>query len=140
MKNLISLLLSLLLLVLIPTGFASIHNYIQTKDKVSHLAASLTAYLSKRGTLKPSTSSTLVQDFVTNEINENALELDPNQLHVVVTREVDAFSDEELTAYDKFQVAVEYPRPWMVAWLAEAAPNYQVKWTGTMEPVPHYKE
>lgn len=138
MKNLIALLMCLLLLILIPTGFASIHNYIQVQDKVSHLAANLTAFLSKKGTLKPDQSSDLVEEFVENEIQENALELDPALIEVVVTRDTDTFSEEELTAYDTFQVAVTYPRPWMVAFLN--APDIAVVWNGTMEPVPHYKE
>lgn len=138
MKNMISLLMSLLLLILIPTGFASIHNYIQTQDKVSHLTANLSLYLSKKGTLKPSQVQALVTEFITNEIEQNALELDAAALNLIVTRETDSFSDEELTAYDTFRVAASYPRPWMVAWLP--APDIQVEWIGTMEPVPHYKE
>ncbi|MGK5511955.1 hypothetical protein [Brevibacillus formosus] len=138
MKNPIALLMCMLLVIMIPAGFASIHNYILTTNKVSHLAADLTMYLSKKGTLKPSQVSTLVSEFVSDEIEQNALELDAAKLNVTVTRGSDTFSDEELTAYDTFQVAVDYPRPWMVSWLL--APDIHVVWIGTMEPVPHYKE
>lgn len=138
MKQTVAFLMSLLLLILIPTGFASIHNYIQTADKVSHLAANLTMFLSKKGTLKPNQVSLLVEEFVSNEIRQNALDLDPSLIKTEVSREVNTFSDEELTAYDTFRVAVDYPRPWMVAWLL--APDIHVEWVGTMEPVPHYKE
>lgn len=138
MKNIIALLMCLMLLIMIPAGFVSIHVYIMTESKVSHLAAGLTMYLSKKGTLKPSQASTLVKEYIASEIQQQALELDPTKVNVVVTKDNDSFSDEELTAYDTFQVAVDYPRPWMASWLQ--APDIHVEWAGTMEPVPHYKE
>jgi|UPI0005D0EA0F hypothetical protein len=130
--------MSLLLLPIVPAGFASVHKYIQVQNDVFHVTASLTTYLSKRGTLQPSEVDRLVQEFVQEEVASQALPLEPDQFSVRVTRENGSLSDEELTAYDTFQVAVDYPRPWLVSWLQ--APDIHVELTGTMEPVPHYKE
>lgn len=138
MKNITALLLVLMLLLILPSGFSQVHRYIQEKDNVRHVTADLVKYLSKRGTLRPSTSGDLVNTYLDNQIAKSALRLNRPNISVTISR-ADALSDQELTAYDNFKVSVRYPKPPLLAWI-DVISDLDYTLYGTMEPVPHYKE
>ncbi|MGC5326984.1 hypothetical protein [Brevibacillus sp. SYSU BS000544] len=138
MKYVIATLISIMLLVAVPSGFAQVHKYIQEQENVRHVAANLTMHLAKKGTLQPANIQSIVSSFLQDEILKKALPIDSDKVTIIITRE-NGFSDEELTAYDTFKVVVHYPRPRLIAWL-DVVPDLNMELYGTMEPVPHYKE
>lgn len=138
LKNIIATLLAIMVLIVVPSGFAQVHKYIQDTQDVRHLAFDLSTYLAKKGTLDPTNVSVIVSAFLTKEIQEKALSLDLGKLSVNVVR-VNGFSDQELTAYDSFKVIVDYPKPRLIEWLNQV-PNLHEEIINTIEPVPHYKE
>ncbi|MGG4499148.1 hypothetical protein [Brevibacillus reuszeri] len=135
MHNYIGTLLSLLVMILIPVGFAQVHVVEQVKQELREIQADAVKKIEAEGNLLPSNTKPLLQAFIASEFETKKFRLDMNKLKLQVSR-TDGISDNALTYNDEFMCTITYEKLNLVAFF-QSNRNFVHTMFGTMEPLPY---
>ncbi|MGO0058686.1 hypothetical protein ACTID9_01235 [Brevibacillus fluminis] len=131
MGQVITTIVSIMLLLLVPLGIVQIHTALQTENELLELSLAATKYISNHGGRNDGEIKAKVSAFIQQELVQKRSRLQANDVSLVVTRI--KMNDPVLWSHeDEFQLNLEIPYPSITTLFAQWQRPLHVMRIGTI--------
>ena len=132
MSQLITTILSVLLLINVPLGFVQIHNGMQLKSELMELSFAATKYVNNHGGRSEADIQNAVQQFIAQELSGKAYRLKLSDLTVTVQR-LNPSNPNIWSHEDEFMLTMQMKVPFVSHIFPIETKPLEVKRTGTIQ-------
>jgi hypothetical protein len=131
MGQLITTLVSVMILLVVPLGVVQIHTVSQMRSELIDLSLAATKYLSNHGGKGDAEVQNAVQQFVSQELASKVYRIEENELQIQVTR-VHAADPTLWSHEDVFKLRLQIPYPGFTTLFSEWEAPIAIERTGTI--------